>query len=61
MPDVPFVRRKVTVGARVIAYREEAEPRDQPPLVLIHGLGMSSKSFRPLPAASRGWLPCLCP
>ena len=48
MPDVPFVRRKVTVSGRVIAYREEAEPRDQPPLVLIHGLGMSSKSFRTL-------------
>ena len=48
MADVPFVRRKVAVGGRVIAYREEAEPRDHPPLVLIHGLGMSSRSFRPL-------------
>ncbi len=46
--DVPMVRRRTRVGSRDIAYREEAEPRDEPALVLVHGLGMSSRSFRPL-------------
>lgn len=46
--DVAMVHRRVRVGDRHIAYREEAEPRDEPALVLVHGLGMSSRAFRPV-------------
>lgn len=48
MAEPAFVRRSVTVAGRRIAYREELDPRNDPPLVFIHGLGMSSRSFRPL-------------
>lgn len=43
-----FVRRKVPVGGFEIAYREELERREQPALVFVHGLGMSSRAFRPV-------------
>ncbi len=46
--EATLVRRRVKVGGRYVAYREEADPAGQRPLVLIHGLGMSSRSFRAL-------------
>lgn len=53
MPDDPslaglVVSKSVRVDGRRVAYREEPQPRPDRPLVLIHGLGMSSASFRAL-------------
>ncbi|WP_166649321.1 alpha/beta fold hydrolase [Naumannella halotolerans] len=43
------VRKTATVGGLRISYREERDPRpEQEPLLLIHGLGMSSAAFAEL-------------
>lgn len=50
-----FTLRHTTAAEGRFAYREEAEPPSDPPLVLVHGLGMSSRSFEPLlPELARG-------
>ena len=46
-----FVRRRVRVGESFLAYREARtppRPSGRGPLVLVHGLGLSSRSFRPV-------------
>lgn len=40
-----FERRRVGVGDLTIAYREARSTSQGPPLVLVHGLGMSSRFF----------------
>lgn len=40
--------KTVQVEGMRLAYKEEPHPRHQQPLVLVHGLGMSSDSFRRL-------------
>lgn len=51
-----FALRHTAVNGNRFAHREEAEPPQERPLVLIHGLGMSSRSFEPLlPVLARGY------